>query len=166
MPGTSPKCGQALYGPPLLFVFVVLLFAFVLPAQLPAQTAEAPSMTGRYHFLGPEDTLAVLQEEDVLKGYIDVFQGEDESDALLSYPITIGSRKGNHVEFRTRKIHEKYYRFTGTVERGSGRRPGDPDFLRLAGELDTVASNSVTGEQKTDRKQVVFKSMGKNEGEP
>ncbi|MGH9327328.1 MAG: hypothetical protein ACRD2B_11690 [Terriglobia bacterium] len=147
-------------------VLVALLFLLALPLLLPAQTVEAPSMTGRYHFLGPEDTLAVLQEEAILKGYIDVFQGENESNALLSYPITIGSRKGNHVEFRTRKIHEKYYRFTGLVERGSGHKPGDPDYLQLAGELDTITSNSVTGEHKTERQQVIFKSMGRNEQEP
>lgn len=161
-----PKHGQPLHGLASLLAVVALLFGFNLLPQLVAQTAEVPSMTGRYHFLDPQDTLAVLQEENVLKGYIDVFQGENESDALLSYPITIGSREGNHVEFRTRKIHEKYYRFTGVIERGSGRRPGDPDYLQLAGDLETVTSNSVTGEQKTEHKQVLFKSIGKNEEEP
>ncbi len=136
-----------------------------LAAQSAAPAAEAPVMTGRYHFLGPQDELAILQEETMLKGYIDVYQGENESDALLSYPLIIGVRKGNHVEFRTRAIHEKYYRFTGTVERGSGKKPGDRDYLQLVGTLETCASNSVTG-QKTDvRTSVLFQSMAKGEGE-
>ncbi|MGH9378692.1 MAG: hypothetical protein ACRD1I_07830, partial [Terriglobia bacterium] len=70
----------------------------VQPAQ-PAAT-NVPRMTGRYRFLGPEDTLSILQEEGLLKGYIDVFEGDSESDDVLSYQITIGSRKGDHVEFK------------------------------------------------------------------
>ncbi len=153
--------------------FVSLLFlptmfggsALYLAAQTPVAVEEAPVMTGRYHFLGPQDELAILQEETTLKGFIDVYQGENESDALLSYPITIGTRNGNHVEFRTRTIHEKYYRFNGTVARGSGKKPGDPDYLQLVGTLETYTSNSVTGQKSVVRGAVVFKSMGKNEGE-
>lgn len=123
-------------------------------------------MTSRYHFLGPQDTLAILQEENTLKGYIDVFQGEAESDAVLSYPLTIGSRNGNQVSFRTRKIHEKYYRFNGTVKRGTGKKPGDSDYLQLTGRLETITSNSVTGTNKVGTQQVVLKSLGKDEGMP
>lgn len=133
-------------------------------AQQPA--AVVPRMTGRYHFLGPEDTINILQEGDVLKGYIDVFPGEDESDALLSYAITIGSRKGNQVEIRTQKIHEKYYRFSGTVMRGNGRKPSDPDYLRLTGELETITSNSVTETRDVKKQAVVFKSIPRGEGPP
>ncbi|MGH9353193.1 MAG: hypothetical protein ACRD2G_13705 [Terriglobia bacterium] len=138
------------------------------PAQeaQPVQRAatNVPRMTGRYHFLGPEDALSILQEEGLLKGYIDVFEGDSESDDVLSYQITIGSRKGDHVEFKTRTIHEKYYRFNGTVERGAGKKPGDPDYLQLDGELQTITLNSVTGEQKAVKQQVVLKSIPRGEG--
>src|SRR6266567_3493605 len=50
-------------------------------------------ITGKYHFLSADDTLAILEEEGKLKGYVDVYQGEEESDAILSYPITLGWRK-------------------------------------------------------------------------
>lgn len=123
-------------------------------------------MTGRYHFLGPEDTLSILQEEDVLKGYIDVFEGDSESDDVLSYQITIGSRNGNHVAFRTRPIHEKFYRFNGTVERGEGKKPSDPDYLQLNGDLTTVVLNSVTGQQKTVSQRVILKSIPRGQGPP
>ncbi|MGH9357292.1 MAG: hypothetical protein ACRD10_14290 [Terriglobia bacterium] len=125
-----------------------------------------PNMTGRYRFLGPQDTLAILQEEQTLKGYVDVFQGEAESDAVLSYPLTIGSRNGNQVSFRTRTIHERYYRFNGTVGRGTGKTPGDPDYLQLAGRLETITLNSVTGTNEVKTSQVILKSMDKNEGTP
>lgn len=117
-------------------------------------------VTGKYEFLSPDDTLAILEEEGKLKGYVDVYQGEDESDAILSYPLSIGTRSGDHVEFKTGKIHERYYRFSGTVERGKGRSMKDPDYLRLVGELQIIQTNSVTGQESVDKRSVILKSKG------
>jgi hypothetical protein len=152
----------------LILSVVAPLLALMPGSILAAQQSQpaAPVMTGRYHFLGPEDELAILQEETMVKGFIDVFQGENESDAILSYQIAAGSRNGNRVEFTTRAIHEKYYRFTGTVDRGKGKKPGDPDYLELVGVLETCTNNSVTGKINIDRQNAVFKSMGKGEQEP
>lgn len=151
-----------------LVVWMLLLIAWpggLICAQQ-APPADVPRMTGRYHFLGPEDTLAVLQEESMLKGYVDVYPGPNESDAILSYAISIGSRQGNKVEIKTRTIHAVYYRFSGTVGRGTGRKPTDPDYLRLTGELDTITLNSVTGAQKVQKQQVVFRWIPRGEGPP
>ena len=136
--------------------------------NLNAQSAagQVSDMTSDYQFLEPYNTLAILQEDQMVKGYIDVLQGESESDAVLSYPITIGERKGDHVEFRTRAIHELYYRFSGTVQRGKGKKKDDPDYMELVGELQTIQKNSVTNQEAVDRKQVVFKSKGKTEEAP
>jgi hypothetical protein len=89
-----------------------------------------------------------------------VLQGEDESDAILSYSISLGWRKKNQVEFKTRKIHQKYYRFSGAVQRGSGHTERDPDFLRLVGDLEIITVNPESGEEAAQRMHVVFKSMG------
>ncbi len=126
---------------------------------------DIPDLTGEYHFLSAEDTLGLLEEEGKLKGYLEVVQSEEESDAVLSYPITIGSRKKNRVEFKTAKIHQKYYRFSGSVQRGSGREEKDPDYLRLVGDLEFITVKSDTGQERIDRRHVVFKSYGKNERE-
>jgi hypothetical protein len=146
----------------------VALIALGAWGSMKAQSAASKvgDITGDYQFLEPYNTLAILQEDEMLKGYIDVLQGQSESDAIISYPITIGERKGDHVEFRTRTIHEMYYRFSGTVQSGSGKKKGDPDYLELAGELQTIKKNSVTNQQTVERKQVVFKSKGKTEREP
>ena len=143
---------------------VAALTALAALCNLNAQTAASPvsDITGDYEFLQPINTLAILQEDQMLKGYIDVLQGQSESDAILSYPITIGERKGDHVEFRTRKIHEMYYRFSGTVQRGKGKKKDSPDYLELVGELQTIKTNSVTNQETADKTQVVFKSKGKN----
>ncbi|MBZ5513283.1 MAG: hypothetical protein LAN62_00275 [Acidobacteriia bacterium] len=148
--------------PVLLFLPLVLLVSGVSRGQ--EQSEAADDVTGTYQFLTADDTLGLLDEEGILKGYIDVFQGEEESDAILSYPLLSGSHKKNQVEFRTAKIHQKYYRFSGTVERGTGHEGRDPDYLRLVGDLEIVTVNSETGKESTERRHVIFKSRG-NEGE-
>jgi hypothetical protein len=120
-------------------------------------------ITGRYHFVSADDTLALLEEEGKLKGYVDVYQGEEESDEILSYQIVEGIRKKDHVEFRTNKIHRKYFRFTGTVERGTGHEEGDPDYLRLIGTVEIVTIKGDSGEEAVQRMRVVCKSFGKGE---
>jgi hypothetical protein len=124
---------------------------------------EIQDITGTYQFLSADDTLAILEEDGILKGYIDVLQGKEESDAILSYPISIGSRKKNRVEFKTSKIHQKYYRFSGKVERGSGHEEADPDYLRLVGDLEIVTVKGETGQEETQTLRVVFKSKGREE---
>jgi len=150
---------------PLKAVWVVVAVAALSVAvSLKAQSAagQFSDITGDYEFLHPYNTLAILQEDQMVKGYIDVLQGESESDAVLSYPITIGERKGDHLEFRTRTIHAMYYRFSGTIQTGKGKKKGDPDYIELVGELQTIHNDSVTHQNKVDRQQVVFKSKGRN----
>lgn len=145
---------------------VVLLPLFLLSAGVlrgQEDSGEIEDITGTYQFLSADDTLALLEEDGKLKGYIDVFQGEDESDAILSYSISIGRRKKNQVEFKTQKIHQKYYRFTGKVERGSGHEEADSDYLRLIGDLEIVTLKGETGQEETQTMRVVFKSKGRDE---
>lgn len=147
-------------------VWVAAAVAAVAAAGgLKAQSAASPisDITGDYDFLQPYNTLAILQEDQMVKGYIDVLQGEAESDAVLSYPINIGERKGDHLDFRTRAIHELYYRFSGTIQPGKGKDKGDPDYIELVGELQTIQHNSVTEQDKVDQQPVVFKSKGKRQ---
>ena len=120
-------------------------------------------ISGKYHFLSADDTLGILEEEGKLKGYIEVLQSENESDDFLTYEITSGSRKNDLVEFKTSTIHRKYYRFSGKVERGSGRQPDDPDYLRLVGELETVTVKGDSGQESVDKKHLVLKLIGKSE---
>jgi hypothetical protein len=147
-----------------LFIMTMMVGGLFTAKEKKQETAApVPDVSGKYHFLGPEDTLAILEEEGTLKGYVDACQNDEESDAIFSYPITIGSRQGDHVEFKTGKIHEKYYRFSGTAARGSGAKRSDPDYLELVGDLEIITANSVTNTENIDKKHVVLKSMGKDE---
>jgi hypothetical protein len=122
-------------------------------------------ITGKYHFLSADDTLGLLEEEGKLKGYIEILQTEEESDDILSYDIILGSRKKDHVEFKTNTIHRRYYRFSGKVERGAGHQPADPDYLRLIGDLETVTIKGDSGQESAQTTHVVLKSLGKSEGD-
>jgi hypothetical protein len=145
-------------------VLLPLLTVVSLNGLGPSQDSEAiEDITGQYHFLSADDTLALLEEDDKLKGYIDVYQNDEESDTVLSYAITSGGRKKDHVEFKTSKIHQKYFRFAGTVERGKGHEEKDPDYLRLTGDLEIAVTKSGTADETVQRVHVVFKSMGKAE---
>ena len=114
-------------------------------------------MSGFYGFLGPHDTLAILEEEGSLKGYLDVFQAPEESDDILSYQIRLGTRQKERVEFKTGTIHAKYYRFAGTIERGKGRNENDDDYLRLVGVLSTIMVESDTGKETAQQQDVILK---------
>jgi len=140
------------------FLVVVRVATFIAKGA----DEEIDDITGKYEFLGPHDTLAVLEDAGKLKGYLDVLQGEDESDEVLSYQITLGWRKNGHIEIKTATIHQKYYRFKGTVERGKGREEGDPDYLRLVGEVEIVTIQGDSGEESTQKTQVVLKSLGQS----
>jgi hypothetical protein len=139
----------------------ILAVALGRPAAQAAENID--DITGKYHFLSADDTLGILEEEGNLKGYIEMVQGKEESDVVLTYDITLGSRKKDHVEFKTNTIHGRYYRFSGKVERGSGRGSDDPDYLRLVGDLETVTVKGDTGQESVQSKHLTLKSLGKSE---
>lgn len=144
----------------------ILLWVPGLALVAEQEVAEnVPDMSGDYEFIQAEDTLGILEEEGKLKGYIDVTQGADESDSVLTYQIVLGTRQGNRVEFKTNKIHEKYYRFTGTLQRGRGHTEGDPDFLRLVGDLETVRIDSETQQEHIERRRDTFKWKGNSKSD-
>ena len=147
----------------LLVAALILCPGKMLRAQFDINAI--PDITGKYHFLSADDTLGLLEEEGKLKGYVDILQGEDESDEVLSYDIVRGMRKKDHVEFRTNEIHRKYYRCLGKVERGEGHEEGDPDYLRLVGGLEIVTIKGDTGGEAVQRMHMIFKSFGKTERE-
>jgi len=148
-----------------------IVLAFLIPLALqawcgpraPQAKEEIEEINAEFHFVGEDDTLLIHEEEGTLKGQIDVFQNDEESDTILSYPITIGTRKNDHVEFKTGTIHRKYYRFSGNVERGSGHKEKDADYLRLVGDLEIITVNGETGQESVLKKHVLFKSLSASE---
>jgi hypothetical protein len=157
----KPKLLNLALGLFLPFVAVMVVSGLALPRE----QEEIQDITGKYHFISADDRLALLEEEGRLHGYIDVYQSEEESDTVLSYTITSGSHQKDHVEFKTNKIHQKYFRFAGTVQRGNGHEEKDPDYLRLVGDLEIIATKGGSQEEVVQRMHLVLKSLGKEEGE-
>ena len=143
----------------------IILLSFAAGTVWSAQKTpeKIEEINKEFHFLGPEDTVLIHEEDGKLNGQINVYAGPEESDAILSYLLTIGERVNDHVEFKTSKVHEKYFRFSGSVERGAGKKEEDPDYLRLAGDLQIVTVDGMTGKENTVTKQVVLKSLGADE---
>jgi len=159
-------CGRGRLLPRTLgFLTAALILSIGSVSGRPQANEEIQDISGKYHFISADDTLGILEEEGKLKGYIEVSQGEDEADEVLSYTIIRGERKKDHVEFRTNEIHRKYYRFSGTVQRGTGHEEGDADYLRLVGDLEIVTVKGDSGEESVERRREVLKSFGKNERE-
>jgi len=147
----------------LWLVAIILLLSPSVGSSQEHDTEVISDISGNYNFISADDTLGLLEEEGKLKGYIEVMQGEEESDAVLSYDIVSGTRKHDHVEFRTNIIHRTFYRFSGKVERGSGHGPNEPDYLHLYGMLEIVTVRSDKTEESIERKFLVFKSTGTSE---
>jgi len=147
-----------------LWPLAMLLLLYAGVGRCSAQNTEnIDDITGKYHFLSADDALGLLEEDGKLKGYIEILQGEEESDAVLSYDIVLGSRKKDHVEFKTNTIHRTYYRFSGKAERGAGHEPSDPDYLHLIGDLETVTIKGDGGHESVEKKHLILKSFGKSE---
>ena len=157
------------FTPAITAVVGLAIFAALILPSLCLRAQEEGSavddMTAKYHFLSADDTLAILDEEGRLKGYIEVAQPDEESEDVLSYDIVEGSRKKSHVEFRTNRIHGKFYRFSGTVVRGKGHEPKEPDYFRLTGDLVVVTVKAETGKETPQTFRVELKSFGKSERE-
>jgi len=147
----------------LLLVVAAILVAACFGYASPQGTPNLDDITGKYHFLSADDTLGILEEEGKLKGYIEVAQGAEESDDVLSYEIVAGLRKRDQVEFKTNIIHRKYYRFAGKVERGTGRQSDDPDYVHLVGDVDMVTVKGDSGQESVVKKHLVLKCLGKAE---
>ena len=60
---------------------------------------------------------------------------------------------------------ERYYRFAGKVERGSGRQSDDADYVHLVGNVEIVTQNGDSGQESVAKKHLVLKCMGKSESE-
>lgn len=139
---------------------IALAMVFGQRTKLDAQSVKprTSNITGYYQF-SFGDTLALLDEHGNLKGHVDVFQPQEKPKPVLSFNITAGSVSRDHLEFKTEEIYGKQYHFSGKVERGVGKEPGDYDYLQLAGNLEMITNNSATGKKKVDRQRIVFKSL-------
>jgi|SRR5690348_15291297 hypothetical protein len=128
------------------------------PPQTPSKPVE--DYSGMYSFLQDGEFVQLtVEDQGRLTGFVSRY-GDLESDrgAFLDQFFREGKLDGNKLTFKTDTVHGVWYEFKGTIERGSGKNPGDEAYYILKG---TLTQNSTDANKKISAKlrEVAFKSF-------
>jgi len=139
-----------------------LLLAHAEP-QGPAVKQAADDYSGTYSFLKDGEFVQIsVEDAGKVSGFISRY-GETESDrdAFLDHFFKQGKIEGNKLTFTTEEVHGVWYEFSGTVERGDGKQPGDEAYYVLKGKL--IESRSDVDKKTSSKlRDVAFKSFPQN----
>jgi hypothetical protein len=152
----------------LIATFVSFLLALSLAAQ---QTSEdkaksAPSgksaddYSGMYTFLRDGEFVQVtVEDQGRVTGFVSRY-GDLGSDkgAFLDHFFKTGKLEGNRLSFTTETVHGVWFEFKGTVDRGSGKNPGDEAYYVLNGTL-TEFSTDANKKVSSKSREVAFKQF-------
>jgi len=147
-----------------LILGAVLLTCMLSRGQNPTPTPPAPkpanNYSGMYSFLQDGEFVQLtVEDKGNVTGFISRY-GDLESDRgeFLDLFFKSGKLDGQNVSFTTQTVHGVWYEFKGTVERGSGKNPGDEAYYLLKG---TLTQNNTDADKKTSSKSrdVTFKSF-------
>jgi hypothetical protein len=83
---------------------------------------------------------------------------ESDKDAFLDHFFKEGKLDGNKLSFTTETVHGVWFEFTGTVDRGPGKQPGDEAYYVLNG---TLVEHTTGADKKTSSRsrEVALKSF-------
>lgn len=114
--------------------------------------------SGMYSFLKEGEFVQVtVEDEGHVTGFISRFgDGASDKGAFLDQYFKSGKLDGGKLSFTTEIVHGVSFDFTGSVERGEGKNPGDEAYYVLKG---TLAENSSDVNKKvtSHSQDVVFK---------
>jgi len=149
---------------PYFILGAVLLTCMLSSGQNPTPTPPAPkpanNYSGMYSFLQDGEFVQLtVEDKGNVTGFISRY-GDLESDRgeFLDLFFKSGKLDGQSLSFTTQTVHGVWYEFKGTVERGSGKNPGDEAYYLLKG---TLTQNNTDADKKTYSKSrdVTFKSF-------
>ena len=149
---------------PYYIVAALLLACALSSGQNPAPNPPAPKPTndysGMYSFLQEGEFVQLtVEDKGNVTGFISRY-GDLESDRgeFLDLFFKSGKLDGRDLTFTTQTVHGVWYEFKGTVERGTGKNPGDEAYYLLKG---TLTQNNTDADKKTTSKSrdVSFKSF-------
>ena len=125
----------------LLVVSVLLLSTSLLVAQDAPKNSSTPAKStedysGMYSFLKDGEYVQLTIEEGRVTGFISRF-GDLESDrgVFLDQFFKEGKLEDKKLSFKTETVHGIWFEFTGAIERGKGKNPGDEAYYVLKGTL-------------------------------
>jgi hypothetical protein len=152
--------------PAMLLLTCLLVIGQNTPPNPPA-AKPANDYSGMYSFLQDGEFVQLTVEEaGRVTGFISRY-GDSESDRgeFLDLFFKSGKLDSKNLTFTTQTVHGVWYDFTGVVERGPGKNPGDEAYYLLKG---TLTQNNTDANKKTTSKsrEVAFKSFPQDMGEP
>ncbi|HKI25514.1 MAG TPA: hypothetical protein VKA07_04270 [Candidatus Sulfotelmatobacter sp.] len=100
-------------------------------------TNDGHAYSGMYTFLKEGEFVQVtVEDEGHVTGFISRYgDGESDKGAFLDQFFKTGKLEENKLAFTTETVHGVWFEFTGTVERGEGKNPGDEAYYVLKGTL-------------------------------
>jgi len=103
----------------------------------PQDEVSAQSYSGMYTFLKEGEFVQVTVEDGgSVTGFVSRYgDGESDKGAFLDQFFKSGRLDGNKLMFTTEIVHGISFDFRGTIERGTGKNPGDEAYYVLKGTL-------------------------------
>lgn len=140
---------------------------FLSSILLASQNAPKPTdnYSGMYSFLRDGEFVQLtIEDAGHVTGFVSRF-GDLESDkgAFLDQFFKEGKLEGNKLHFLTDTVHGVSIEFNGTIDRGSGKNPGDEAYYVLNG---TVTEHTTDADKKSSSRsrQVALKSFPQDMG--
>lgn len=140
---------------PYFVVAALLLMCMLSSGQNPAPNPPAPKpandYSGMYSFVQDGEFVQLtVEDKGNVTGFISRY-GDLESDRgeFLDLFFKSGKLDGQNLTFTTQTVHGVWYEFKGTIERGSGKNPGDEAYYLLKG---TLTQNNTDADKKTTSK--------------
>lgn len=90
-----------------------------------------------YSFLRDGEFVQITVEDGGhVTGFVSRFGDlESDKDAFLDHFFKDGKLDGTKLTFTTETVHGVWFEFTGTVNRGTGKQPGDEAYYVINGTL-------------------------------
>ncbi len=156
----------------LACIVCLVLSASLARAQQAAQQPSVPATpnySGMYSFLKDGEFVQLTIEDGRVSGFISRY-GDHETDrgVFLDHFFKTDKKDsnldGNKLAFATRTVHNVWYEFKGTIERGQGKSVQDDGYYILKGTLVTHTQDA-SGKETTNIREVVFKSFPQDMGQ-
>jgi hypothetical protein len=149
----------------IIFIAVLVVCgSAALGAQETTKSTADPEAKGGQDYSGmysfqKEGEFVQVTVEDTGKvtGFVSRFgDGESDKGAFLDQFFKSGKLEGNKLSFATEIVHGIAFDFKGTVDRGTGKNPGDEGYYVLKGTL-TENVSDVNKKVTSHSRDVVFK---------
>jgi hypothetical protein len=136
------------------------------PPSPPAAQADH-QYSGMYSFLKEGEFVQITVEDaGSVTGFISRYgDGESDKGAFLDQFFKTGKLDGNKLTFTTEIVHGVSFDFSGSIERGEGKNPGDEAYFVLKGTL-TEKSTDVNKKVTARQRDVIFKMFPEEAASP